>query len=187
MERQPLDPAAPNLLALMKKNLEQAYREIDDMLEFSNATKRKVTYRPTQLRELLEGQEALMKSHLPGGIDLQLAGERLLILANSEQILRALQHLVFNANESMSSGVGRITVQVGRREHKGVPSVTVSVSDTGCGIKPDVLPQIFTPLLPSSRAAAARAWACRSCVASFAGIAASSMSRASPGGALLSC
>lgn len=147
MERQELDPAARNLLGLMKKNLAQAYREIDDMLEFSHASNRNVTYRPTQLRELLDGYEEVMKPHLTGTIGLQVeVAEGLpLILANAEQILRALQHLVFNANEAIPAGVGRITIQIGRREHKGVPSVAVSVTDTGSGIKPDVLPQIFTP------------------------------------------
>lgn len=147
MEGQALDPAARNLLVVMRKNLAQAYREIEDMLEFSHASNRKVTYLPTQLRELLDGYEEVMKSHLTGTISLQVVvAEGLpLIVANAEQILRALRHLVFNANEAIPAGVGRITIQIRRQEHKGVPSVAVSVADTGCGIKPDVLPQIFTP------------------------------------------
>jgi PAS domain S-box-containing protein len=77
------------------------------------------------------------------------------IKADPGQIEQVLMNLVINARDAMPGG-GRLTIQTSNRtvdadfilEHPGMKPgeyVRISVSDTGHGMPPDVLPHIFEP------------------------------------------
>jgi len=142
-----VDAQAKVMLELMQKNLEQANHLIEELLVFGNVSSSEVAYRPVELKEILSGYGDILSPQLPPGIELQLFVEESLpaIKANPEQVLRALQHLVLNARDAIASGVGRITITAESRSHQGRPYVGLSVTDTGVGIKAEVMPQIFTP------------------------------------------
>lgn len=64
------------------------------------------------------------------------------VQADSSQLHHALSNLVVNAAEAMHGG-GLLTVTSGVAE--GNDSISISVSDTGCGIPQENLDKLFTP------------------------------------------
>ncbi|MFI5280034.1 MAG: sensor histidine kinase [Gemmatimonadales bacterium] len=73
--------------------------------------------------------------------DLVLADD--LVVCDPDQIVQALVALLINAVESMGEG-GRLTVRTAS-DLLAPDHVLLSVSDTGVGIPPDVVPHIFDP------------------------------------------
>jgi signal transduction histidine kinase len=65
---------------------------------------------------------------------------------NSQEIKQVLLNLVVNALDSMEEG-GRLTITHGRRE--GMAELVFS--DTGCGMTPEVLENLFEPFFTRSR------------------------------------
>jgi signal transduction histidine kinase len=65
---------------------------------------------------------------------------------SGENLIRALVNLVKNSADSMG-GAGTIHVHLTERQEAGcdVPSLVLSVEDTGCGIPPEFLERIFDP------------------------------------------
>lgn len=117
------------------------------MLEFGQASGRQIVYRPVELGKLLQGYAEMMALQLPAGIRFAVrVDEGLLpIWVDPKQILRCLHYVILNSADAIDVGVGRITLRVGAQQHKGVSGVALRVTDTGRGIKPEVLPQIFMP------------------------------------------
>lgn len=101
---------------------------------------------------------AKMLRHIVGeqvNIELQLKGDSLLILADPGMIDQVLLNLAVNARDAMPRG-GQLTITTERVRvgPGGLPSprdgrpgeyVRLSVTDTGTGIAPDILPKIFDP------------------------------------------
>ena len=64
------------------------------------------------------------------------------ILVDSNQLSQVLMNLLINAAEATPDG-GRITISASQVE--SADSIEIRVSDTGCGIPPEVLPHVFEP------------------------------------------
>ena len=71
-------------------------------------------------------------------------GETPLVQGERERILEAIENLIANAIDAMPSG-GLLTIATRKEVIKGVPYATVTVSDTGEGIKEEHLNKIFEP------------------------------------------
>ena len=70
------------------------------------------------------------------------------VLADSEYLSQALHNLVRNALDAMENRPPEkrsLTLRIGRVD----PWVILEIKDTGCGIAPQNLPQIFTPFFSS--------------------------------------
>jgi len=86
----------------------------------------------------LEGQPALRGKRAENQVPDDLPH----ILVDSNQLSQVLMNLLINAAEATPDG-GRITVSA--RKLTFVDSIEIRVSDTGCGIPPDILPHVFEP------------------------------------------
>ncbi len=72
------------------------------------------------------------------------------VFANEARLGQVFLNLMLNAAQAMPDGrAGENTVTISTREEGG--QVVVSVSDTGSGIAPEVLPRIFDPFFSTKR------------------------------------
>jgi signal transduction histidine kinase len=86
------------------------------------------------------------KSSVPAGVPLEVhVGDDVpLIEGHHEALARALSNVMLNAVEACKEG-GSIAVDVSRIARNGGSAVSLSVSDTGCGIPPNRLARIWEP------------------------------------------
>jgi PAS domain S-box-containing protein len=114
--------------------------------------------RPTETDRLVAGMEDLIRRTLGPGIDLEmvLSGASWTTLCDPNQLENAILNLAINARDAMCDG-GRLLVETGNvvldeayvRSHdsevKPGQYVSVSVTDNGVGMSPDVLSKAFEP------------------------------------------
>jgi len=93
---------------------------------------------------LLENQPLLRGKVLDNNVPSDLPWLR----ADANQLSQVLMNLLLNAAQATPEG-GRITISADRLAL--VDSVELRVSDTGCGIPPDILPQVFEPFFTTKR------------------------------------
>ena len=111
--------------------------------------------KPLDVNALLLPMEDLLQRTLGEGIRLvvQRASGLHLALADESQLENAVLNLAINARDAMPEG-GQLTITTRNtsldaayaRLHPGVvpgPYVAISVSDTGCGMPPDVVERVF--------------------------------------------
>ncbi|MES3008724.1 MAG: PAS domain-containing protein [Pseudomonadota bacterium] len=108
------------------------------------------------IADLANSIEGLLRRTLKADIEIQfMHGSQALALVDPVQLESVLLNLCLNARDAMPCG-GRLTIETGLRyldaeyaaEHADVAAglyVMMSVSDTGCGIAPDVLRRVFEP------------------------------------------
>ncbi|MBZ5599435.1 MAG: hypothetical protein LAN83_14070 [Acidobacteriia bacterium] len=92
----------------------------------------------------LEGQPMLRDKHLENQVPADLPHIR----ADANQLSQVLMNLLLNAAEATPEG-GRITISASKLTY--VDSIEIRVSDTGCGIPPDILPHVFEPFFTTKR------------------------------------
>ena len=92
----------------------------------------------TDTLSFLEGQPALRHKRAENLVP----GDLPHILVDSNQLSQVLMNLLINAAEATPDG-GRITISA--NQLASANSIEIRVSDTGCGIPPDVLPHVFEP------------------------------------------
>lgn len=86
----------------------------------------------------LEGQPALRGKRAENRVPEDLPR----ILVDSNQLSQVLMNLLINAAEATPDG-GSITISANKVATEN--SIEIRVSDTGCGIPPDILPHVFEP------------------------------------------
>jgi len=72
------------------------------------------------------------------------------LLGDAHQLKQVFLNIILNACEAMPDG-GRIFVQVEGKTSQKKPVVVVRITDTGGGIQPAMLSQIFTPFFTTKR------------------------------------
>ena len=116
------------------------------LLEFSRGGERR--REPTDLAELI-GTVLDMVQHLPNSrgktIRFQPSG-RLVAWVNAQEIKSVVLNLVVNALDSMDEG-GTLAIALGQRDHMA----ELVFTDTGCGMSPEILENIFEPFFTRSR------------------------------------
>jgi len=113
--------------------------------------------RSLELKEVVENISRMLRRTLGEQIQLQLkyAGEPLLIHADPGMMDQILLNLVVNARDALPPG-GQIIIETSVAEFDEVTATQsvqarpgrfacLGVSDTGCGIPPEILPRIFEP------------------------------------------
>ena len=131
-------------LAMVRRNVELEARLIDDLLDLTRVSRGKLelSRRPTDLRQILEQAiETCCGQNLASGRlslvkDLAEAGPA--VWADGPRLSQVFWNLLNNALKFTPEG-GTITV----RSHFEAGEFVVEFSDTGVGIRPDVLGHIF--------------------------------------------
>jgi signal transduction histidine kinase len=92
--------------------------------------------------DLCQGQNILLRkdfaSDLPPGI------------VDCGQVQQALDSLITNSIQAMPAG-GELTIRTGRESKENVSYLTITVSDTGPGIDPEIIDFIFEPFYSTKR------------------------------------
>jgi len=135
---------------------QRASRSAKQLVQRLMAFSRLQTLEPEVLdaNALIEGMEDMVARTLGETIVVRtsLAPRLWLTLADRNQLEAALLNLVVNARDAMPDG-GRLVIETANTVlEEGYPEdmapggyVTISVSDTGCGIAPEHLPKVFEP------------------------------------------
>jgi PAS domain S-box-containing protein len=148
-------PQEQKLISMIHNSAKRGADMVRQLITFAKGVDgQRVTVYPDHLvREL----ESLMKGSFPKNIELQIHTERSLpaVLGDATQLHQILLNLCVNARDAMPHG-GTLTVQAKTIEldasqvqsMNGVAPgryVRLCVSDTGDGIRPDILDRIFDP------------------------------------------
>jgi len=117
--------------------------------------------KPRDLNAIILEMTGLMAASLPKliALDLQLAPNLSLFMADGAQIQQVVMNLLTNAAEAIGNREGRIAINTHHADldrevlSQGFPGqaletgryLVLSVTDTGCGMAPEVLARIFDP------------------------------------------
>ncbi len=150
----PTDPAFKDIMAI-KQNASRAAGIVRQLLAFS----RQQTLRPRilSLNEVITDWCIWLSRILGEKIELKVSHGRDLwqLKADQTQLEQVIMNLAVNARDAMPEG-GRLTIRTSNLTERqsleldelGVPSaeyVVCEVSDTGCGMPPEVVDKIFEP------------------------------------------
>jgi len=150
----PTDPSFQDIMQI-KQNANRAAALVRHLLAFS----RKQTLRPQvlDLGEALSDIQNLLKRLIGEKVKLEVLHGRDLwpIKADLSQFEQVIVNLAVNARDAMPDG-GKLTVQTANvtseesagLSYKGMPAaeyVRIDMTDTGCGIAPDIVDKIFEP------------------------------------------
>lgn len=146
----PLDPHARRKLDTAFEQVDRLDRLLDGIRELARPHALKLrTVAVRDVLDLLKG--AVLSAVSRPGLDcrVELADPSLAVYADAERLVEALQNLVINAAEAMTSG-GRLGVSAST--HPGRPGwVVFSVADQGPGILPEDLTRAFQPFFTTKR------------------------------------
>jgi PAS domain S-box-containing protein len=143
LKRAPDGPAAARTLAVMERQLAQMVRLIDDLLDISRITTGKIVLR----REKVSLQDVAASAVEASRPAIDAAGHTLILDwpaepvwldADPTRLAQVLSNLLTNAAKYTPAN-GKIRLSARRKEG----DVSISVSDTGMGIPPDMLVNVF--------------------------------------------
>jgi two-component system cell cycle sensor histidine kinase/response regulator CckA len=154
-----LPDRARERMATINQQAQHATRLIQQILDFGRRAV--LERRPLDLLPLLKEQVKLLRRTLPESIRIELICDPdeyaapLIVHADPTRIQQMVTNLAVNARDAMPEGgdlrieMERIEIAAGERppvpKMKAGEWVRVTVSDTGTGILPDVLPRIYEP------------------------------------------
>jgi PAS domain S-box-containing protein len=148
------DAASKSFLHLAKSELDRLARTVRDLLDFVHPSEEPRTL--VDLNELLERAAFLTGKQMEyAGVTIakDLAPDLPPLLASADQLTQVAINLILNGIEAMPNG-GQLGVTTRRGPQwdgvnaapgRGVDTVQMIISDTGCGIAPEHLEAIFEP------------------------------------------
>jgi signal transduction histidine kinase len=137
------NPTTDRAAAIMKRQIVQMNRVVEDLLDAARWARGKVNLRTRHLdvRDVIkEATQDLAATVAERGHELVVStpAEPLWADADPQRLHQVLSNLLRNALKYTDPG-GRISLSA----HRGATTMMLSVSDTGRGIEPEVLPHIF--------------------------------------------
>jgi signal transduction histidine kinase len=132
-------------LAVVRRNIEIQSRMINDLLDLSriSANRLELAFEVTDLHEIIARALEVCRTHQKYSdlnIALKLEAPAHHVRGDADRLQQVFWNLIQNAMKFTPAG-GRITVH--SCNHADV--VRVSVSDSGCGIEPELLDKVFEP------------------------------------------
>lgn len=139
----PTDAAFAQLTDMMERQIGHLVRLVDDLLDLSRVTHGRVELRrePVPLREIVDMAVEISRPLIDGHgheLTVHCRDERLVVNGDLQRLAQAVSNLLSNSAKYTPQG-GRITLTA---ERVGDDAV-VSVTDTGIGISPESLPNVF--------------------------------------------
>jgi signal transduction histidine kinase len=137
---------AQSLVPKMRRALDAAIQLTQSIGEDRRAKSSPDQWRLLSLEQLVRDFAELLSPNLPPTIAVEVRGNtgEHQVKGSAACLLRVLQNLTANARDAMPGG-GLITLSLGRTDGNGQPHLTLSCTDTGVGMKPEVQAQAFTP------------------------------------------
>src|SRR5262249_3581656 len=139
------DPAVIEARDVIDRQVQQLARLVDDLLDVFRITHRKITLHRETL-DLAQLVRLTAEDHRSGlesarlHLTMELPEEPVWVLADRTRLAQVLSNLLHNAIKFTNAG-GQVTVCID--SHAETERVIVTVSDTGIGIAPEVLPYVF--------------------------------------------
>ena len=139
----PGSPPAQRAIDTMERQVSHIVRLIDDLLDVSRITHGKLELRrqPVLLASVIDSAVEAMRAHIEAGrlaLQVEMPGEPLPLFADPTRLTQVVSNLLKNAADYTPEG-GHIALRV----HREGAQAVVSVSDSGIGIDPEMLPRIF--------------------------------------------
>ena len=134
-----LDEDARECVDDIEREVETANRIVSELLDFT----RDPPSHPEGFALSKALANAIRAARIPNGVCLVVASidDSVQLLADQGQVERVLTNLIRNAWQAMS-GIGELTIQYSIKDNQAV----IEVRDTGVGIKPENLTNVFEPL-----------------------------------------
>jgi signal transduction histidine kinase/ActR/RegA family two-component response regulator len=144
----------PKLLRFVENALQavnRGARLTAQLLAFSR--QRAVSLQPVDINALVKGLDELLSHTLGGGIVVKtaLAPNLPPAQADSNQLELAILNLAINASDAMQHA-GTLTIHtrllarvLPGDPQRAAPAIAIAVTDTGCGMPPDILDRVFEP------------------------------------------
>ncbi|MFW6093976.1 MAG: PAS domain S-box protein [Pseudomonadota bacterium] len=148
---EPEDPRLRRAWAVLERQSTHMTRLIDSLLEISRIARGKITLdrKPVDLRQVVEGVLQDRSAQLASsGLELRrdLPPEPVYVSGDDVRLAQIFDNLISNALKFTDSP-GVISVSLEAREGRAV----ARVSDTGAGIRPEMLTSIFEPFLQEAQ------------------------------------
>jgi len=145
---------------MMERQVSQMVRLIDDLLDVSRIASGKIVLQraPTLVSELVHSAiEAHRTAIEAAKIDLtvDLPAQPYVIDVDSTRFVQVLSNVLHNASK-FTPAQGKIRIGVEPCGADDLPQIAITISDTGVGISPDLLPKVFE-LFVQAEAATERA------------------------------
>ena len=155
LQKQRPDEETRRMLSVMEENTHRGAEMVRQVLLFSRG--RDGEKEPLALGSLVREMERIVRQTFPKSINVAalVPADLWPVLGNATQLHQVLLNLCVNARDAMPRG-GELTlaadnVKLSAEEARQIPNaapgryVMLVVSDTGCGITPELLPRIFEP------------------------------------------
>jgi signal transduction histidine kinase/CheY-like chemotaxis protein len=141
----------------LELSLKAIYRQRDlvrQILSFSRRDNQQ--FSPVKVKPLIKETVTMLRSLIPSTVKIKqsIDGYRDTVLGDPTQIQQIVLNLSRNAADAMASQNGRIEVSLGNIHldpSQGYPDIvageylSLAVTDTGCGMTPEVMSRIFEP------------------------------------------
>lgn len=143
------DPAlSPNALETID-TMDQAARSASDLTRklLFYGRRSSVQLAPVEIPRLFESLRGVIRRVVPENIDLEISCESglPLLLADARSIEQVLLNLALNARDAMPKG-GRLSIAAASAsDSNGHQRICLTVTDTGCGIPPEIQLRMFEP------------------------------------------
>ena len=130
-------------LEIIERSVRMQQQLVEDLLDTARITsgKLRIETGPVDLEQVINAAAEVMRPAAEArGVDLylELQGGDNVISGDADRLQQVVWNLLSNAIKFTSAG-GRVTVRLERTD----PQMQITVSDTGKGIRPDLLPFVF--------------------------------------------
>ena len=144
------DQESQHLLAMLQLNVESGMALVNRLLSLASSPAK--VWTQVQPRSLIIEIVGMLRVGLPNGIETELVIQDHLwsIRSDATQLHQVISNLLINARDSILN-TGKIIIKAenvivdGEKDHKLGHYVLLTVSDTGTGIAPEVIDNIYEP------------------------------------------